>query len=429
VLSSKGGSFRIIVDEVDEVQLDNIKKELCQRFKQEIGGTITITHVKYDSDDTVIEAGNRALRRAKLEGSAPEPVWHSPYHAICASSGEELAVAYEHPGGFPDERPRYMGQTTRKKGDENAAIQLVEKFIKRMQNPDEDEKVEKLSNPTEADTYAQFDPRQYVAYMVSDGNGMGSVFNACSPGKLPDLSSKIGEITSDALIYAVERICTETHRNGQMQFPVLPLISGGDDLFVLMPAPWAVDVAVRFCAGYQRGMSDQLRSIGLLETDENATTGAAVVICKASYPYRIAYQYAHELLGKAKDHAKKKEVNQSCLIVDFVLGSDIVTVGRHVEPHTFEDAQYFIRHRMNLKGIASRTRHQVSEALSNEEDTDQTIARIIKQVKRQYPDFEYADNLQQAYDESSTRLRELLKLWDFCYDMNKQRDEYLTEER
>jgi hypothetical protein len=319
-----------------------------------------------------------------------------------------------------------MGRTTLQKGDENAVIRLLDGFIERMQQTTQHNNLGKLDNPTEADTYAWFDPRQYVAYMVSDGNSMGAIFNACSPEQLSDLSGKIGEITSDALLHAVERICAETYRNGQMRFPVLPLISGGDDLFVLMPAPWAVDVAIAFSKAYQEGMSAQLRSRGLLSEQANATTGVAVVICKATYPYRTAYQYAYELMGKAKHRAKDKEVNQSCLILDFVVGSDTVVVSNRMEPqsYTFEEAGYFVDHRFALRGLPSRILHQIEAALNQQHDT----AAIVERVRQLYPRLEYADALQAALSDSS-RLRELLKLWDFCYDMNKQRDEYLTEER
>lgn len=428
-LSSAGGSFRIVVD---ESEIDMVISDLRQKFEQNIGGTITITSVPYSSDSDVIKRGNAELRRAKLTGDDPDPIWHSPYHAICASSGEELAVAYGRPGGFlengqprfPDERPRYMGRTTLQKGDENAVVSLLDGFIERMQQTTRYNNLGKLDNPTEADTYARFDPRQYVAYMVSDGNSMGAMFNACTTSQLPELSQRIGEITSDALIHAVEGMCAETHRNGQMRFPVLPLISGGDDLFVLMPAPWAIDVAIEFSKAYQEGMSAQLRSMGLLNEHANATTGVAVVICKATYPYRTAYQYAHELLGKAKRRAK--EVNRSCLIVDFVVGSDTVAVSNRMEPqsHTFEEAGYFVDHRFALRGLPSRVLHQIEAALIQQQDT----AAVVERVRQLYPHLEYADALQAALSDSS-RLRELLKLWDFCYDMDRQRDEYLREER
>lgn len=432
ILSSNGGSFRFIVEVDDQEKIVAIKQDLRQRFEQQVGGTITITSVPYTNDDKIIKDGNSALRRAKLEGSDPEPLWHSPYHAICASSGEELAVAYERPGGFldkgqprfPDERPRYMGKTTLQKGDEQAAIDLLDAFIKRMKAITEIKEITKLSKPTEADTYAQFDPRQYVAYLVSDGNDMGKIFNGCLPTQLSELSAEMGEITSDALIHAAEGMCAETHKNGQMQFPILPLISGGDDLFVLMPAPWAVHVAMEFSRNYQDSMTKQLHTLGLLNEEKKATTGVAVVICKASYPYRTAYQYAHELLGKAKKRAK--DIKQSCLIVDFVVGSDTVTASTRAEPqaHTYKDAEYFITRRFDLRGLPSRILHQIEAALIHGGNTN----AIVERVRQLYPDFEYADALQVALSDAP-RLRELLKLWDFCYDMREERDKYLTEER
>lgn len=431
-LSSAGGSFRIVVD---ETEIDKVISDLRQKFEQNIGGSITITSVPYSSDSDVIKRGNAELRRAKLQGSDPESVWHSPYHAICASSGEELAVAYERPGGFlpngqprfPDERPRYIGRTTLQKGDESAANKLLDKFIVRMQENTNLQDIEKLPNPTEADTYAHFDPRQYVAYMVSDGNGMGAVFNASSPKELPDLSSSIGDITTDALLHAVEGICSETHVNGQLKFPILPLISGGDDLFVLMPSPWAVDVARKFCHLYQEGMTSYIKKHVNAFHDKDkfiATTGAAVVICKANYPYRTAYQYAHELLGKAKRSAKDE--NKSCVIVDFVVGSDTVAASARTEAHayTFEEVEYFIEHRFELRALPSRILHQIEEALIHQRDTKP----IVERVKQLYPRLEYADALQAALPDGS-RLYELLKLWDFCYDMTKSRDSYRTEER
>jgi hypothetical protein len=327
-----------------------------------------------------------------------------------------------------------MGHTTRSKANEKAVDDLLSRFIEQMKAITRKE-VGKLDNPTEADTYAQFDPRRYVAYMISDGNNMGAIFKRCSLDDLKrQLSSKPGEITTAALIKAVEGICAETHRNGQMQFPVLPLISGGDDLFVLMPAPWAVDVAIRFCEEYQREMSDKLRSIGLLGERENATTGVAVVICKASYPYRTAYQHAHELLGQAKRRAKAKDVGQSCLIVDFVVGSDTVAAGRRVEPqpYTFSEAKYFTRRRCTLNNLPARIRHQVEDVLTSDNDSSaitKQIDTIANRLDQLYPNHRYAGRLQRAFKHDLDRLRELLKLWDFCYDMNRQRDEYLTEER
>lgn len=426
ILSSKGGSFRIVADE-EKVEI--IKKDLRQRFEQEIGGSITITHVKYNSVETVIQDGNKTLRRAKLEGNTSEPVWHSPYHAICASSGEELAVAYQKPVDLPSERERYLGKLTLKKAKVDAKIAISRELRDALTSTTGLPTIAVHDQATETETYA-WDTKQYIAYLVADGNRMGSYFNKCSTTELRQLSSEIGKITlkafADSIMCLIKRSeeLSEEKGFGKDTLPVLPLISGGDDLFVLMPAPWAVDVAIAFSKAYQEGMSAELRSMSLLSEQENATTGVAVVICKATYPYRTAYQYAHELLGKAKRRAK--EVNHSCLIVDFVVGSDTLATSNRMEPkpHTFEEAKYFVEHRFELLGLPSHILHQIEATLIQKQET----TPIVERVKQLYPRLEYADALQVALSDPC-RLRELLKLWDFCYDMGRQRDEYRTGER
>jgi hypothetical protein len=429
VLSSKGGSFRIIVDE-DEAGIDAIKKDLHWRFEQEIGGSITITHVEYQPREDVIKRGNVALRRAKLEGDAAEPLWHSPYHAICASSGEELAVTYQRPVNILGERERYLGRLTLEKAKVDAKIAISRELRNVLASVTGLSPIAVHDQATETETYA-WDNRQYVAYLVTDGNRMGSYFNNCTPSELGQFSHDVGEITLEAfansIMHLIEQSSELPKERGFRKdtLPVLPLISGGDDLFVLMPAPWAMHVASEYCKHYEREMTEYInKNISHFKSNETtATTGVAVVICKATYPYRTAYQYAHELLNKAKGHAKK--VNQSCLIVDFIVGSDTVAAGRRVEPqpHTFEDAQYFVDHRFTLRALPSRILHQIEVALVQRQDT----SPIIERVKQLYPRLEYADALQEALADP-LRLCELLKLWDFCYDMKRQRDEYLTEE-
>lgn len=458
VLNSSGGSFRLVFPSEDAAK--RAERVLQREFEATIGGSITITCLPYDENrqdsqgyPRMIRDGNQKLRQAKLEGEEPEAVWHSPYHAICASSGEELAVAFRKPIDLPGERERYMGKITLRKGEIDAKVAISRKFRHRLAELTGLKPIQVHETATEAETYA-WDARQYVAYLVADGNSMGKYFNNCTPDMLRQLSPQIGDITLDAFASAIMHLIYQgaelpSARGFERDtLPVLPLISGGDDLFVLMPAPWSIHVAMEFSKAYQEGMSAQLRSMGLLSEQENATTGVAVVICKVSYPYRTAYQYAHELLGQAKQRAK--EVNQSCLIVDFVVGSDTVAPSHRIEPqpYIFEEAEYFVDYRFELRGLPSRILHQIETALIHNQSTKPILTRI----EELYPGFGFVENLENAikrHDElrelrkqelEASRipinkwnlpnpLHELLKLWDFCYDMNKRWDEYLTEER
>lgn len=427
VLSSKGGSFRIIVD---EEKAEALKKDLRQRFEQEVGGSITITSVEYNYHDTVIKEGNRALRQAKLIGDDPEPLWHSPYHAICSSSGEELAIAYQKPIDFQDEQERYLGKLTLEKAKVDAKIAISRQLRDSLISIKGSGTITVHKEATEPSTYA-WDNRQYIAYLVADGNRMGEYFNQCKADELKQLSSEIGQITLKAFAKSIENLLERSEDIPDYKgftkdtLPVLPLISGGDDLFVLMPAPWALDIAIQFCKHYEEAMTTYLNTniSYFQENNRKATTGVAVVICKVKYPYRTAYKYANNLLGDAKSHAKKD--GQSSLIIDFVLGSDSVERNSRTEPkpYTYEQAQYFINHRLNLRNIPSNKLHKIR----NKGDVD-AITRRVEQLYEE----NIATTLKKALEDANRNqdsLNELIKLWDFCYDSSKKQDEYLTENR
>lgn len=430
ILSSDGGSFRILA--ADKPAADSIIQTLRRAFDEQIGGTLIATRVA-DKYPNTLQVGSDALRAAKFAGCAPQAVWHSPYHALCASSGEELATRFESPGGYnsegkpnlPDERPRYLSERTVHKSDEDAARSLLKQFAADMAKVTGRLKIGLLNKPTEADTYAQFDPRQYVAYLVADGNMMGAFFDACTMEELPIFSKAVGAVTTEALLYAAAGMLMETYDQDSADLPILPLICGGDDLFVLMPAPWAIHVARRYAETYQTQMTNCVRKTISACGQDKATTGVAVVICKASYPYQTAYRYAHELLGAAKKRAK--DTGQSHLIVDFVVGNDSVKSNENTpaQAYTPQEADYFLQHRFSLKDVPTRVLHQLEAALLNGADP----TPIVERTKALYPAwFGYGDALNTALTDTD-RFKQLLKLWDFAYKLDELRSAYLPEER
>ncbi|MBL8152951.1 MAG: hypothetical protein JNM70_02105 [Anaerolineae bacterium] len=423
ILASGGGSFRIVV-EGDEAAVEAVGRDLRETFQREVGGSITITHVPFEPKQNVIERGNEALRRAKIGGDAPQALWHLPYHAICESSGSELAVAYERPGGLATERPRYLGPRTREKAKQDAKVAISRELRATMENLTGLGSIGIHEESTEPETYA-WESRQYVAYMVADGNHMGAYFDQCSPNTLHELSEESGKRTLKALAEATMHMIERRPKTFPADtLPVLPLISGGDDLFMLMPALWAIDVAARYCKAYEddeTGMTALLRSMNIITSDEKATTGVAVVICKASYPYRIAYQHGHELLGAAKKRAKA--IGESCLVINFVVGSDTVVDAKPTLIHTHTGSLYHLTYRYALRGLPNRIRHQVDEALLDDAD----LKPIINRTKALYPDFDYVDQLAAAAARPEM-LRELLKLWDFALDMQHPREDYRSTE-
>jgi hypothetical protein len=123
----------------------------------------------------------------------------------------------------------------------------------------------------------------------------------------------------------------EAARRNPNLVPVLPLILGGDDLFALVPARWGLDFARRLCRTFQREMTAFVRDEEITlkredgqEESPTITMSAAVVICKANYPYYLAHQIGEERLGATKRAVKALgDAGTRLSAVDFevVLGS------------------------------------------------------------------------------------------------------------
>ena len=71
----------------------------------------------------------------------------------------------------------------------------------------------------------------------------------------PKLSYKLDLAIRRALAKPTMKIMKYNQLDNRTNFiPVLPLILGGDELFALIPAPWALDFALSFCRAYEQEM-------------------------------------------------------------------------------------------------------------------------------------------------------------------------------
>ena len=183
---------------------------------------------------------------------------------------------------------------------------------------------------------AELDPRAYVAYLIADGNGMGTWFSACkTPKVMRKLSNAMPDVLRQSLTVAAQellkRVGEQRRQSNKIEFPILPLILGGDDLFALLPAPWAIDLAARFCREYEsrmRSVIDEAQSELEINRQDPGypTISAAVVICKKNYPYSLAHRRGEALMKSAKRLARRLEMEQerrrySTLIFDVVVGN------------------------------------------------------------------------------------------------------------
>lgn len=334
VITAGGGSFFLEFTDLDAAC--HFGNTLAEAYYRTTGGTLSVidrpvayTGKDEDYAEACEEAGAR-LRAAKRRGkfvAMPQ----IPYVAFCESCGVGLAEAHEQ--RFADEvgDGQYVCPSCRIKTAERVDQSLgrfLKPFYAQIVGTDLLEDESKIDWPNDADSVGRFDPRNYVAYIVADGNSMGEIFKRCSRTQAKALSENMGEILQASLATPLRTFLQKPAGNRIQQFiPALPLIMGGDDLFALVPAPWALDIARYLCLNFQKRMTDFACKEGVLEKDKAITLTATVVICKANYPYYLAHRIGEDRMKAAKWVVKAlaRDTGQYLSAVDFevILGSQV----------------------------------------------------------------------------------------------------------
>jgi len=334
IIVSDGGSFRVLFDTKEAAEI--FGECLAEVYRLATGGSLTVAEpvqVTISFQETNREA-DKSLRQAKRwlgressylpglsELSTPEKTgaqrgwgWQSqeqaPYMAFCSSCGIGLAVtrwSYY----FGEER-QYQCRSCLNKGLERpfqGPGVFLSEFYREVAGDDSLEQYqwpgkavrEDIGEKDSLEDIAQDDPRRYVAYLVADGNRMGEVFGACtSRNQMQQLSLRLEEVIRRALAEPTRILMESNPRDGLPNFiPVLPLVLGGDDVFAVIPAPWALDFARRFARAYEKEMAETLESIGL-EGVPRPTVSVAVVVAKSKHPYHLAYQTGLKRLKESK---------------------------------------------------------------------------------------------------------------------------------
>ncbi len=313
-----GGSFRVLFNQ--EKTAREFGEHLSEIYRIATGGSLTVAEpvaIPEPLDENFTEASEQAefnLRQAKRKNKGWWAQEHLPYMAICTSCGIGLAKTL-----YRDVKNEYLCQSCLHKNAESGQgnLNFLEKFYKIVLE-EENMPLDKYSWPglTEFNNRSEKDPTEdvadydlnrYVAYLVADGNDMGEVFGKCQKREtMKKLSKKLDLAICRALAKPTKAIMKNNQLNNRPNFiPVLPLILGGDELFALIPAPWALDFAISFCNAYEQEMIKVYEETELFAHVPKATISATVVICKNKHPYTLAYEVAEATLKKAKQLYRK----------------------------------------------------------------------------------------------------------------------------
>jgi hypothetical protein len=308
VVVNDGGSFRVIFGTREQAVA--FGADLAELYRLALGGSLTVAEpvtLNGDFREANDRAG-KALRWAKSrrQGVIAEP--HMPYVAFCASCGVALAQGHTKLAKErDDDRERYLCGDCLRKAEESATnrADLLNEFLADV--IEDSSQLSSFEFLFEPEKVGRYDPRNYVAYLVADGNGMGRLFGRLQhEDALHQFSTELSSAVRKSLAAATRKLRDQTGKLSKADvwsIPVLPLILGGDDLFALIPAPYALDFARRFCLEWEAQMDKLVKEVGLTDVPR-PTVAAAVVICKSKYPYALAHRRAKELLKEAKRHCK-----------------------------------------------------------------------------------------------------------------------------
>ncbi len=502
IIINDGGAFRVLFGCKRKAQA--FGRDLAELYRRVADSSLTVAApVPYDGPfQAASKQAQEYLREAKNQSDVPGSSVHLPYLAFCASCG--ITIANERYKRHADERENYYCASCRQKENErNEELRKIREeqdrsgFLGLFQDAvSEACKAQNRTHalksfPQDADRVGAFDwtGRRYVAYLLADGNGMGRIFSACPD---EDTMKKLSQALSKVLRASLAEPCPDLldrvkPRNKDEVLPVLPLILGGDDLFVLLPSPWAIDFAARFCREYEHRMADELQSLGLLDDERPPTMAAAVVICKASYPHSLAHRYGEDLLQEAKQLARGLEAHPdpakrgcaSVLHFDMITGNEVgrpsadESSGRYRPtacPYFVREdiseplqkagipVQQLIQHRLSLaKAELSGKRraqleHLYESAATIENDEEELINRwkrhcdqLLRRIK--LGSSKTDDAVKSALGELGNATREdiahwrfldrpmkqgsyghglpdLLRLWDYAYDLTQEVSEY-----
>lgn len=342
ILVNDGGSFRFKFEDTAEAR--RYGAELTEVYAQALGSSLTVAEpVPWNGDfQAANKVADKALRQAKNRRQGVTSLVHLPEIAFCASCGTQIAVTYGQPKTVDEDRA-YLCEACTTKSAEREDLResrLLRPFLEHV--AEEGVGADAYDFPVDADAVAEHDPRNYVAYLIADGNGMGEVFGRCNETQIRALSDGLTPAVRRSLAAPTQRLPDSLtlayDGKGRYIVPVLPLILGGDDLFALLPAAYSLDMARSFCLAYEANLTHVLaEQVGL--TDIKPTVSAAVVVCKSSYPYALAHRHGESLLKHAKRLAKRLAERTgerlSTLTFDVILGNELADAAEGDEPAPF----------------------------------------------------------------------------------------------
>ncbi|AEM74983.1 Cas10/Cmr2 second palm domain-containing protein [Caldicellulosiruptor acetigenus] len=163
----------------------------------------------------------------------------------------------------------------------------------------------------------------YIALIYGDGNNLGNVImNIRNVFELMYLSRRLDKITVSAVYEALKNAIekeSEGKENATAEKESKPLLKfeiiilGGEDILMIVPAKWALEVAKQIIEKFDTAFSNTI------------TLSVGILITKSTMPMSAAYDFTVGLLKNAKKYVKKKKLEMGSVDVEVLTGSSILS--------------------------------------------------------------------------------------------------------
>jgi hypothetical protein len=271
-----------------------------------------------------------AKLRQELREAAARPVF-DPYPAgplllrAQRTGLPAVSAAFENPGEDPDEEPEAQDVSmVRRCAEEHLSRTKGYRLLDRKLDPDGSV----LHAVDEAEELTKGRPNRYVAMLHADGTGIGAalmrVNDRLAGAALDDdtrieAQRRLSQLIDETGQAAARDALAAVAGGGTAKLRLRPIVLGGDDLTMLMPAvlgwPFACDFARAFERRSAEGIArfhDWLRSRGMVldgALPDRFTCGVGIAFVQALYPYSVAAKLADDLCRSAKRGVAGKGVS------------------------------------------------------------------------------------------------------------------------
>lgn len=445
---SAGGSFRAVFTGGEaEAAARGLGRELQDRYATEVGGLLTVAVAAPAGavkDGVLAEDAFHRIQRAKAQGDPPAAAVSLPYLQPCDSCARAPAADPVPVGGGEVQELCEACAERRclRDGYRDGFLERL-RWAARDGSAEVRRLVDRLADlPEDADQVGTLDGRSRVGYLLADGNGFGVLFAEAARqddgfSTLRKLSAAVAEAGEGALVAATLDLFranagaalparrSQAMPGQDLVTPILPLLTGGDDVFALLPAPWAFWFSRRFAAGFLARFHGDEAVKGLLN-GRPVTLACALVFCKATFPYRFAHQVGERTLKAAKRTSKRREGGLSVVrgveVRATISGARLSPEGEYGDfaldgaPAPRSSIGELLDARSALDSLPGKRRHQV-EALYGSPDRwgqrwkqrrEWLVGRSGEPRLK-----EVLDRLDAAADDGGTPVVDLLHLWDY----------------